>query len=127
MGDSSEITYLCDDRSPGALLYCPQTSNSDMNKRKALPLKGSTTKQEHTSLADYEIQISGSLHERWAGVLGDVTVTPTLSDVDHQEDSTPITILFCPAMDQAKLRGVLNTIWDLNLDLVSVQRLAPGA
>jgi hypothetical protein len=99
---------------------------SDMNKRKALS-KGSTSKQKHTSLADYEIRISGSLHGRWSGLFGDVIITPTLSDVDHQDDHAPFTILFCPDMDQAKLRGVLNTIWDLNLDLASVQRLAPDA
>jgi hypothetical protein len=30
-------------------------------------------------------------------------------------------------MDQVRLRGVLNMIWDLNLELVSVRRLPPDA
>jgi hypothetical protein len=75
---------------------------------------------ESLANADYEIQISGMLHERWSHRLGDVTIT-----IKHQEDRSPLTVLHCPKMDQAKLRGVLNTIWDLNLDLVSVHRLSP--
>lgn len=72
--------------------------------------------------ADYEIQISGTLHERWSRWFGDMTIT-----IKQQEERPPLTVFHCPAMDQARLRGVLNTIWDLNLDLISVQRLAPGA
>ena len=75
---------------------------------------------EFVTHADYGIQISGMLHERWSHRLGDVTIT-----IKHQEDRSPLTVLHCPQMDQAKLRGVLNTIWDLNLALVSVHRLSP--
>jgi hypothetical protein len=77
---------------------------------------------ETTKTADYEIQISGRLHERWSCWFGDIAIT-----AEQQEDRPPLTVFHCPAMDQAKLRGVLNTIWDLNLDLVSVQRLPSGA
>lgn len=68
--------------------------------------------------ADYEIQISGVMHERWSHWFGDITIT-----VDPQKDRPPLTIFHCPAMDQARLRGMLNKIWDLNLDLIAVQRL----
>lgn len=77
---------------------------------------------ESAVTADYEIQISGALHERWSHWFGDITIT-----VDQQEDHPPLTIFHCPAMDQAKLRGMLNKIWDLNIDLVSVQRLHANA
>ncbi|MEJ2751078.1 MAG: hypothetical protein ACK2UR_04005 [Candidatus Promineifilaceae bacterium] len=99
---------------------------NDKTGRKAHTLNGSTT-QEHAFLADYEIRISGSLHERWAGLFGDVMTTSTLSKFENQEGCPPLTIFFCPAMDQARLRGTLNKIWDLNLEIISVQRLAPGA
>ena len=92
---------------------------NDKRERKAGALSGSTT-QEHTFLADYEIRISGSLHERWAGLFGDVYTT-----VEKQEGHLPLTIFYCPAMDQARLRGTLNKIWDLNLEIISVRRLAP--
>jgi hypothetical protein len=94
---------------------------NDKRERKAGALSGSTT-QEHTFLADYEIRISGSLHERWAGLFGDVYTT-----VENQEGHPPLTTFYCPAMDQARLRGTLNKIWDLNLEIISVRRLAPGA
>ena len=77
---------------------------------------------ESAKIADYEIQISGTLHERWSRCFGDIAIT-----IEQQEDRPPLTKFHCPAMDQARLRGILNTIWDLNLDLISVQRLPSGA
>jgi hypothetical protein len=88
----------------------------DMETRKKRSIAESAT------TADYEIQIMGTLHERWSSWFGDMAII-----VKQREDPSPRTIFHCPAMDQVRLRGVLNMIWDLNLELVSVRRLPPEA
>jgi hypothetical protein len=87
----------------------------DMEKRQKRSIP------ESAKTADYEVKIMGRLHERWSFWFGDIAIT-----IEVIEDRPPVTILHCPAMDQVRLRGVLNMIWDLNLELVSVQRLPPG-
>lgn len=82
-------------------------------------------RREQNSPAGYEITISGTVHERWSSWFGSVSVTPAQAGVNDQEDAPPLTTFYCPAIDQAALRGLLNKLWDLNLDLVSVQRLPP--
>ena len=66
----------------------------------------------------YEIQIQGKLDGRWFEWFNGIEIT-----MEHSGDRLPLTTLNCPAMDQAKLRGVLNKIWDLNLNLVSVRQV----
>lgn len=80
------------------------------------------SRAERAKTADYEIQIAGMLHERWSSWFNDITIT-----IEVKEDRPPRTMLQCTAIDQARLRGVLNMIWDLNLDLLAVRRLPPGA
>jgi hypothetical protein len=70
----------------------------------------------------YEIRIQGTLNARWSEWFYGMNITVERSD-RHQ----PFTSIFSPAIDQSKLRGMLNKIWDLNLSLISVQRmLDPG-
>lgn len=64
----------------------------------------------------YEIRIQGELDGRWSEWFNGIEITKELSS-----GRLPLTTLNCPAMDQAKLRGVLNKIWDLNLTLISVR------
>lgn len=66
----------------------------------------------------YEIQIHGELDERWSDWFDGIEVT-----IEHTCDHLPLTTLKCPAMDQTKLRGILNKIWDLNLNLISVREV----
>lgn len=63
----------------------------------------------------YIIEIQGELNGRWSEWFSAVKIT-----VDRLDDRPPFTTLHCPPMDQAKLRGVINKIWDMNLILVSV-------
>ena len=60
----------------------------------------------------YEIRIQGHLDERWTDWLENLAF-------GYEEDGT--TTLRGPLQDQAALHGVLNSIRNLNLDLVSVQ------
>jgi hypothetical protein len=66
----------------------------------------------------YEIQIHGELDERWTEWFNGIEIS-----IKHTGDHLPLTTLYCPAMDQAKLRGMLNKIWDLNLNIISVRQV----
>jgi len=61
----------------------------------------------------YQIRVQGRLEARWSDWFNDFTITG-----DGNQ-----TILTGPVVDQAALRGLLNKIWDLNLILISLERV----
>jgi hypothetical protein len=65
--------------------------------------------------ASYRILAQGSLDERWSDRLGGLTVS-----VFATETGSVVTRLSGELMDQAALLGVLNTLFDLHLPLISV-------
>ena len=68
--------------------------------------------------ANYEIRVQGRLDRGWEGWFdGLATIVSPTSDLG------PTTTLVLPSVDQAALRGVLGKLWDLNLTLISVQRV----
>lgn len=71
------------------------------------------------SPADYQICIQGRLDASWADRLGGVTIRAQDAPAD-----APITVLTGSFQDQAALAGVLNTLYDLGLPLLSVECLA---
>lgn len=60
----------------------------------------------------YQIKVRGRLDETWADWFNGMTIT-------SERDITTLT----GAVDQAKLRGIVSKIWDLNLTVISVNRL----
>jgi hypothetical protein len=62
--------------------------------------------------ARYEISVRGRLDSRWSVWFDGVKVATKDGE----------TVIVGDDMDQPKLRGILNKIWDLNLTLVSVRR-----
>jgi len=64
----------------------------------------------------YEIRIQGRLDPRWAPYLDGVHLTP---DVDGT------TVLRGNVIDQAALHGLLATLRDIGLPLISVARIDP--
>ena len=66
----------------------------------------------------HEIRVQGRLDDRWVDWLEGLALT-------RENDGT--TTLSGPLADQAALHGVLNTIRDLNLPIVSVRRVYPDA
>ena len=66
----------------------------------------------------HEIRVEGHLDDRWVDWLEGLQLT-------REHDGT--TTLTGPLADQAALHGVLNTIRDLNLPIVSVRRVYPDA
>ncbi|MBN1149065.1 MAG: hypothetical protein JXA78_17535 [Anaerolineales bacterium] len=66
-----------------------------------------------TSVTRYQIKLQGRLDERWSDWFNCMS---TATDGDF----TLLTGVFA---DQAKLRGILSKIWDLNLIVVSVNQI----
>jgi hypothetical protein len=66
--------------------------------------------------ATYRIRVQGSLAESWSDRLGGLTITTT-----GQTGEAPVTTLAGRLRDQAALCGVLNTLHDLRLPLLSVE------
>jgi hypothetical protein len=70
--------------------------------------------------ARYEICLLGRLDDQWLEWFGGVQA------IRRQKENQPnLTVLICIVPDQAKLRGILNQLWDLNLTLISV-KILPG-
>jgi hypothetical protein len=65
----------------------------------------------------YQIKIQGRLDESWTGWLNGMTIT----------SGDDITTLTGAVADQSALRGILTRLWDLNLDLISVNRVRDSA
>ncbi len=72
-----------------------------------------------TTQTPFRITINGSLGREWSNRLGGLEIVPTQSAHGH-----PMTILTGHLVDQADLLGVLNTLYDLHLPIVSVECLA---
>jgi hypothetical protein len=77
-------------------------------------------KERRTEPAIYEIQVEGCLDEDWSDWFEGMTVT-----VQPAGDGSHITWLTGTVEDQPALRGLLSRIWDMNLTLVSLDRLGP--
>ena len=60
--------------------------------------------------ATYQIRIQGVLDPKWTCWFEGLTI----------EEVEGETLLTGPFKDQAALRGVLNKLWDLNLNLISL-------
>ena len=75
---------------------------------------GST--EAHDEPGRYEIRLKGHLNARWAERFEGLSLS-------HASDGT--TILAGPVVDQAALHGLLRTVRDLALPLLSVRELGP--
>ena len=63
---------------------------------------------------EYRIRVQGSLDESWSDRLGGMRIT---------KSSNQVTSLVGVIIDQAALTGVLNTLYELHLTLLSVEHL----
>jgi hypothetical protein len=64
----------------------------------------------------YEIRTTGHLDDHWSEWFEGM-------DLVHDSDGT--TVIQCPAMDQAALHGLLRTLRDLGLPLISITPIEP--
>ena len=68
--------------------------------------------------ATYRIRVQGHLDDSWADRLGDMVITKAFT-----ANKQPITILVGHLADQAALTGVLNTLYELHLPLLSMENM----
>jgi len=68
--------------------------------------------------ATYRIRVQGKLDESWFDRLGNMAITP-----EATADEPPVTILVGHLLDQAALAGVLNTLYEMHLPLLTVENL----
>ncbi len=66
----------------------------------------------------YRIRVLGFLDESWSDRLGGLRITKI-----SQKDKAPVMELVGQMPDQAKLAGVLNSLYELHLTLLSVEYL----
>jgi hypothetical protein len=67
---------------------------------------------------NYRIRVQGTLDESWSDRLGGMCIT-----TNRREDQKMVTTLVGRMQDQAELAGVLNTLYELHLPLLSVKYL----
>lgn len=73
---------------------------------------------EHLKLwtpAAYRIEVEGEVPESWSDRLGGMLIT-----AHRRKDQTTMTTLIGRVADQAELAGVLNTLYELHLPILSV-------
>ena len=68
--------------------------------------------------ATYRIRIEGRIDRNWADRLGGMALAE-----DTRADPSGVTILVGHLPDQTALSGVLNTLYDLHLPILSVENL----
>ncbi len=70
--------------------------------------------------ATYRIRVQGRMDQSWSEQLSGMSITHTQADTS---DKLSVTILIGHLKDQAALSGVLNTLYELHLPLLSVENL----
>ena len=73
------------------------------------------------SPADYQISVQGRIDPTWSDRLEGMTIRQTAVDA-----GPPVTTLQGELKDQTALAGVLNTLYELHLPILSVERLTNG-
>ena len=66
----------------------------------------------------YQIALKGELDPSWSDWLNGYEVNTAIDP-----DGVSTTILAVKIADQAALRGILNKIWDFNLEIIALQRI----
>jgi hypothetical protein len=72
--------------------------------------------------AIYRIRVHGLLDDTWSQWFDDMSIA-----CERAEDGTKTTTLTGAVDDQPRLRGILARMWDLNLTVLSVERIALGS
>ena len=76
---------------------------------------------EHLKLwtpANYRIEVEGEVPESWSDRLGGMRITRR-----KRADQSTVTTLTGRVRDQAELSGVLNTLYELHLPILSVESI----
>jgi hypothetical protein len=67
----------------------------------------------------YRIRVLGQLDEEWSARVGGLQIVPSIT----ADPKKPVIEMLGNVRDQAELLGILETLYDLHLTLVSVELL----
>jgi hypothetical protein len=81
-----------------------------------------TTSSHFSSPGEYRIEARGILSSEWSGRFGSMQVISSQS----ADGDRALTVMQGWVHDQAELAGILNTLYELHLSLLSVQYLKGG-
>jgi hypothetical protein len=87
----------------------------DRNRETGRPMEPPAVKPDPVS---YRIRVRGGLGKRRPDWFEGMTI-----GLERASDDTLISTLTGPVADQARLRGILSKLWDMNLTLISVTRI----
>jgi len=73
---------------------------------------------KHYQPATYRITVAGHLDDSWSDCMGNMTITTS-----SHGDQGVMTTLVGRVRDQAELSGVLNTLYEFHLSLLTVKIL----
>ena len=71
--------------------------------------------EKNQNVSVYQITIHGNLDPKWSGWFSGMTIST--------DNDSLLSTLTGPISDQAKLRGILNKLWDMNMIIISVHQL----
>lgn len=77
-----------------------------------------TTRAHRPQKALYQIKVQGRLEGNW-----DEWLNGMVTSYEEGSGQEPVTVFTGPVPDQAALRGIVNKLWNLNLTLLSINRL----
>jgi hypothetical protein len=80
-------------------------------------MESSRTDYAFDKPAIYRIRVRGSLDEGWSSRLGGMQI------VKEESNNKLVTILYGYLADQSALSGVLNSVYDLGMSILSVECL----
>ena len=63
----------------------------------------------------YKIALQGIIPEHWLS-----QIEPTAVMYDHDTNDKPVTSFSIRVIDQSALRGILNRLWDMNIEIISI-------
>ena len=63
----------------------------------------------------YKIALQGSIPEHWLS-----QIEPTAVMYDRDKNDKPVTSFSIRVIDQSALRGILNRLWDMNIEIISI-------
>ena len=79
------------------------------------------SKSHFSSPGYYRIEVEGVLPPAWLNRLGAMQISPPSNQSIAKETNNMITIMQGKVSDQADLSGILNSLYELHLPLLSVQ------
>jgi hypothetical protein len=85
---------------------------------KGLKMKSKSQEAELSWPARYEIKVKGQLDENWSDWLTGLDI-----EFDANETDAPVTTLSGTIVDQAALLGLLRTLHNMHLTVLSINRI----